>query len=103
MGVSTDRWSAAWRATPVTSKSVGWARGSPDAVALDVSIRTLDLVPVSGDVGDWQTHQLRYGAGCGIVADSEPAAETVECDTKARLLRDYIATHCSQPGKLTVE
>ena len=72
-------------------------------MALDVSIRTLDLVPASADAGDWQTHQLRYGAGCGIVADSEPMAETVECDTKARLLRDYITTHCSQPGRLTVE
>ena len=72
-------------------------------MALDVSIRTLDLVPVRNDSEEWQTHQLRYGAGCGIVAESEPVAETVECDTKARLLRNYISEHCVQPGALTVE
>ena len=70
-------------------------------MALDVSIRTLDLVPIRDAQGS--THQIRYGAGCGIVADSDPLAETIECDTKARLLRDFIALHCEQPGELTVE
>jgi len=68
-------------------------------MALDVSIRTLDLVPTMGD--DWSTHQLRYGAGCGIVAESDPVSETVECDTKARLLSDHIRTHCEPPGSLS--
>ena len=72
-------------------------------MALDVSIRTLDLVPVRDASESWQTHQLRYGAGCGIVADSDPLTETLECDTKARLLRDFISVHCEQPGGLTVE
>jgi anthranilate/para-aminobenzoate synthase component I len=69
-------------------------------MALDVSIRTLDLIPTDGD--DWSTHELRYGAGCGIVAESDPAAETVECDTKARLLREYIDTHCARPETLSI-
>jgi anthranilate/para-aminobenzoate synthase component I len=64
-------------------------------MSLDVSIRTLDLVPDDGD--GWPTHELRYGAGCGIVAESDPVAETVECDTKARLLTEYINDHCAKP------
>ena len=70
-------------------------------MALDVSIRTLDLVPMDGE--DWPTHELRYGAGCGIVADSDPVAETVECDTKARLLREYIGNHCARPEPLSIQ
>ncbi len=70
-------------------------------MALDVSIRTLDLVPDEGN--DWPTHHIRYGAGCGIVAESDPEAETLECETKARLVREFIRTQCTHPEGASIQ
>ena len=58
---------------------------------LDVSIRTLDLEPVGPEDRGF-SHELRYGAGCGIVAESTPAGEVAESHVKADLLRDFLAT-----------
>ena len=59
-------------------------------VELDVSIRTLELRPSGGSGG--YSHTLRYGAGCGIVADSTPEGETAESHAKAALLSRYLET-----------
>lgn len=58
---------------------------------LDVSIRTLDLrrLPVEAPAG--ATHEVTYGSGCGIVADSDPEGEVAESHAKAALLAGFLA------------
>ena len=67
-------------------------------MALDVSIRTVELVPVGGEAPAGSTHQLRYGSGCGIVAQSDPDAEARESNTKAALLAGFIRERCCSIG-----
>ena len=63
-------------------------------MALDVSIRTVELIPETGEGVPGATHQLRYGSGCGIVAQSHPDSEALESSTKAALLANFIREHC---------
>ena len=50
--------------------------------ALNVAIRTATVSAAAGD----GTRSVVYHAGCGIVADSDPAAEVAESHAKARAL-----------------
>ncbi|MCH2144028.1 MAG: anthranilate synthase component I family protein [Phycisphaerales bacterium] len=59
---------------------------------LDVSIRTLDIRP-SEDPGSGFTHELTYGAGGGIVAESTPEGEVAESRVKASLLNGFLDSH----------
>lgn len=58
---------------------------------LDVSIRTLDISAT--DVRPGYSHELRYGAGCGIVADSTVEGEIAESHAKAALLGRFLGAH----------
>ena len=63
-------------------------------MALDVSIRTLELERGPDRSGGYGGHTLRYGAGCGIVADSRPELEVEESRTKTALLARFIEECC---------
>ena len=63
-------------------------------MALDVSIRTLELERRPDRAGGYGGHSLRYGAGCGIVADSRPELEVQESRTKTALLARFIEECC---------
>jgi anthranilate/para-aminobenzoate synthase component I len=63
-------------------------------MALDVSIRTVELVPSNLDKKGPYSHELRYGAGCGIVAQSCPESEVDESWTKTALLARFITEQC---------
>ena len=63
-------------------------------MALDVSIRTVELIPESSNRTGGPSHQLRYGAGCGIVAQSRPDLEVRESWTKTALLARFIEERC---------
>ena len=54
---------------------------SPDRIALNVAIRTIAMAREGADGG-----VLRYGAGCGIVAESEPRNEYEESLHKSAVL-----------------
>jgi anthranilate/para-aminobenzoate synthase component I len=54
---------------------------SPERIALNVSIRTIAMAREGADGG-----VLRYGAGCGIVAESEPRNEYEESLHKSAVL-----------------
>jgi para-aminobenzoate synthetase/4-amino-4-deoxychorismate lyase len=54
---------------------------SPDRIALNVSIRTIAMAREGAEGG-----VLRYGAGCGIVAESEPRNEYEESLHKSAVL-----------------
>ena len=60
--------------------------GADGSLSLNVAIRTATLRP-SGDA--WQ---VRYAAGCGIVADSIPEEEVRETHAKAAVLYRAVAT-----------
>jgi para-aminobenzoate synthetase component 1 len=62
-------------------------------VTLNVAIRTM-LLQGEGptDQFDQMTGELRYAAGCGIVADSDPEAEYRESLAKTAVLREALAT-----------
>ena len=63
-------------------------------LALDVSIRTVELTPLPEQDVQEATHELNYGAGCGIVAQSSPESEVEESWTKTALLARFIADRC---------
>ena len=75
-------------------------------MALDVSIRTVELIPRPKHETGRTTHELRYGAGCGIVAQSRPKSEVEESWTKTALLAQFIDKQCrsvdtdSEPSQL---
>ena len=66
-------------------------------IQLDVSIRTIELVPTGG-TDPVHSHELAYGSGCGIVAESTPAGEVAESHVKARRLKDFLDRNRPQPG-----
>ena len=68
--------------------SIGMVDGS-GSFTLNVAIRTLALQRTSND----QNWQLNYGAGGGIVADSDPAREWAECLQKVAVLRKTLEMH----------
>ena len=68
-------------------------------LALDVSIRTVELIPETTAGVPGATHLLRYGSGCGIVAQSNPDSEALESSTKAALLASFIREQCSSITK----
>lgn len=73
--------------------SVGWFDRSRGAV-LNVGIRTATLRRPSNH-GPWS---LSYRAGCGIVADSDPASESRESRDKTAVLARH-ATPVTPPGE----
>lgn len=64
---------------------------------LDVSIRTLLIDRLQSDGKSPFSHQINYGAGCGIVAESTPSGEVAESGAKAALLARFLETHNEIP------
>lgn len=62
--------------------NVFWMDGKGDMDS-NILIRTLTL----------RDKRLRFSAGGGLVADSDPEAEYAECNDKAAVLLDFIAAH----------
>lgn len=61
--------------------SVGWIDNATSSIELNVAIRTAQIVTLADG-----SRELRYHAGAGIVADSEPWAEWAETLSKAGVL-----------------
>ncbi len=87
--------------------SVGWI-GDDGSMRLNVAIRTMSVVPRrDGGAGstpaadrraDHREGTLDYGAGGGIVADSEPVAERREAELKAEVFRRTLRTLATHEG-----
>jgi para-aminobenzoate synthetase component 1 len=69
-------------------------------VGLSVAIRTIALTGVR-ESGRWDHLRggLDYGAGGGIVADSEPEAEAAECRDKTAVLRSVLRVPPAAPDR----
>ncbi len=72
--------------------AIGLASSCGSAL-FSVAIRTAQLTR-SRTPHQWT---VEYHAGCGIVADSDPASESQECMTKTKILRVALATHEREP------
>ena len=72
--------------------AIGLASSCGSAL-FSVAIRTAQLTR-DPTTDHWT---LDYHAGCGIVADSDPAGEAQECMTKTQILRVALATHEHEP------
>lgn len=70
-------------------------------LALDVSIRTLLISELAEDPD--YTHELRYGAGCGIVAESDPGSEAAESTAKAALLARFLEERSCMHAAKTIQ
>jgi para-aminobenzoate synthetase component 1 len=72
-------------------------------LALDVSIRTLLVKSLSESARSTSfSHEVQYGAGCGIVAESTPLGEAAESTAKAALLARFLVEN-SSPQARSVE
>lgn len=67
---------------------------------LDVSIRTLLLERMPSEGQASFTHQINYGAGCGVVAESTPSGEVAESHAKAALLSRFLDAHIDRSSGL---
>ena len=65
-------------------------------LALDVSIRTLLIRPhTKTQHSQTYSHEIQYGAGCGIVAESDPLSEAAESTAKAALFAQFLQKHAT--------
>ncbi len=82
--------------------AIGLASSCGSAL-FSVAIRTAQLTrtaQIAGNVhcpADPESWTIDYHAGCGIVAESDPATENLECIAKTRILRVALAADCSSP------
>lgn len=77
--------------------AIGWI-GDDGAVQLNVAIRTIAVTRESGAASQTTPRmRLDYGAGGGIVADSDPWDEVQESDDKTAVLR-RVATRAADPS-----
>lgn len=65
--------------------------GAKNSITLSVAIRTAVIDHLS------TTPTLRYGVGCGIVAESMPMAELAESESKAQVLWHTLNQPCDRP------